>query len=246
MRVKSKNPWAQTLEIQRSDLWTVDFSMAVSELAFSTQFGVPNRQLSAIGLIKNHQFFAASVQFPDAVITPENTRRDSRQYNMPGWDAPMTPVRMVFFHNVSNSVRDGIRRSEIYQLLDLWRIRVRAGRGGMSTEPEVLLDQNFRAPKFRFDITVKMASGYPLTDAAGNPLFIAGINNDPGLDVDNGGLGVSQEVDDTDGASLEVSSVYSLKNAWLGSISLAEANHEGPGTIHKINTMFYVDDIKQL
>jgi hypothetical protein len=235
MRIISTNPWGKNLEAQRSDYWAIDMGTAITVLT------------PTLGLQKTHQFYASSVQLPELAINAEVVRRDSRPYNYPSWDAPLSPVRIAFIHNVSTTKEGDVRRSEIYQLLNTWRQRVRAGRGGMSSEPEVTLDANFKAPRFRFDITVKLGCGYPLKDANGAPVFIPGIGNDSDTDgIGSSGLSVDTEQLEGDfGPTLEVSSIYLLKNAWLGALGLGELSYEN-ASVHKINATFFVDDVVQL
>lgn len=249
MRVKSKNPWGQTLEVQRRDLFILDMTEAISALGFSTIFGAADRRLDTISLLKEHQFYAMSVDFPEMAVTAEVIRKDSRPYNFPSWDSPLAAITVSFIHNVSPTKVSDIRRSEIYRILDVWRARVRAGRGAMSTEDEVQLDTNFRAPRFRFDITVRMCCGYALVTPSGDPVYVAGIGDEPDLTDQNRVIATgmpfdSDQVVDSAGPGLEVSSVYIIKNAWLGGFRLDSVAYDTPG-VHKILATLYGEDIVQ-
>jgi len=232
MRINSKNPWAATVDPQRSDFWVVD----LKDIPFLKELG-----------LDDHAFYAASVGLPEKGIMPEVFYRNTTAYNMPGYDSPLGEVRISFIHDVNESKEGDVRRSKIYRLLETWQRLVRAGRGAISSEEAVFLDENYRAPLFRFDIKVRMACGFPLKTPAGEPLFIAGISND--IDRSDTELvassGLSFDSDQTeapDGPSLEMSSSYTIMKAWLGRMKLGDLAYTNPG-VHLIDCVFYAEDI---
>lgn len=232
MRIASKNPWTVSAEPQRSDLWVVD----LRQVTFLEEIG-----------LKDHAFYASAVSLPEKTVGADTYYRNTTAYNMPGYDQPIGPARITFIHDVNESKEGEVRRSKIYRLLETWQRLVRAGRGGISGEEAVFLDENYRAPLFRFNITVRMACGFPLKTPAGEPLFISGI----GTDIDRGdtelvassGLSFdSDQTDSPDGPELEQSSSYTMVKAWLSLFKMTDLSYDSAG-IHKIDCTFQVEDI---
>jgi hypothetical protein len=144
-----RNPWGAQAglggeEPQRSDLWIVDLSSPLRGI--STQLGV--------NLPPIPSYFAQSVSIPELRLRPDVVRRDSRPYNMPSWDDPLDPVKITFLLDAAES---GVS-SRIYSVLDGWRSLVRAGRGAMSKEVTVVLNENYRID-FRYNINVMLLKG---------------------------------------------------------------------------------------
>jgi hypothetical protein len=149
--VQQKNPWAAQagagggLDPQRSDLWTVDFKQVSDGLSVVLEQNVPGIPT----------YFAQSLNFPEPKVRGEMYRRDSRPYNMPGFDEPLDPVRMTF---ILESPGPGTS-SRIYRFLDNWRQVVRAGRGAMSAAgASITLDENYRID-YAFNINVFLLAG---------------------------------------------------------------------------------------
>jgi hypothetical protein len=222
VRVTSNNPWgvAGGLEVQRSDLWSIDLSEVVNGLANLDTFNQAGGLVlsDASRLLNIVEFFPCSVTLPDLVVTPMPTRRDSRPYYLPGDDEPPGNVRVVFIHDVATSAEGDIYNSQIYTLLSLWRSVTRAGRGAMSGEAEFVLDASFKAPPYRFDIPINLNSGE-------NPNSI----DDP----------TSTQL------GLQLSARYVLKNAWLSMLHLGELSYEGEARAYKIDTHIMPEDILQ-
>jgi hypothetical protein len=227
MRIESRNPWSVSVEPQRSDYWVVD----LKRVAFLEEIG-----------LKNHFFYASAVGIPEKAINADVTYRDSMSYNMPGYDQPLGEIRITFIHDVNESKEGDIRRSRIYRLLETWHRLARAGRGAVSREDAVFLDENYRAPLFRFDITVRMACGFPLKSPAGDPLFFSGIGGSSNTKPAATGGSNSDQTDNPDGPALEMSSSYTLVKAWLARFRLGDLSYDSPG-IHKLEGIFYAEDV---
>lgn len=226
------NPWGrqQGPEIQRGDLWIVDFNQALVNLADSADSG----DLLSSGLNtpflpdKLANYFAKSVALPDLKTKSEPIRRDSRSYPMPSWDEPLDAVRMVFWLDCAGPGGTSIDpyRSDIYQMLDVWRAVVRAGRGSMSSEFAITLDGNYRID-YAFDIQVMMmrASSNPtvsgITSTTANRTVPSSIMND-----------------------LEFSLKLRLVNCWLGSFRVSDLDYDGTKMV-QIEANFYAEDIVQ-
>lgn len=144
--IEQRNVWGRTKgqEPQRLDLWALDMTSAVQQIA--EQLGIQLPDIPG--------YFAASVTVPELRVLPDVVRRDSRPYNMPGWDNQLDAVRVNFIVD-ANPESD---QSIIYQTLDAWRTLVRAGRGSMSSEMSVNLNQNYRVD-YSFDIMVYLLRG---------------------------------------------------------------------------------------
>jgi hypothetical protein len=114
----------------------------------------------------------------------------------------------------------GVRRSEIYTLLNLWRTLVRAGRGEMSTEFALALDKNF-CVNHAFDITVHFL----------------------------GGVDISQALNDTTTSTvgLEETQIYQLKNCWLSSFGIGpELSFSGGGAFATVTAILFAEDIQPI
>jgi len=150
--IDAKNTWGATGTsdvLQRTDLWQVDFSGAVRGLN-----GVLGRNLPDW-----EPWHARSVTLPQKTMRVEAIRRDSRSYNMPSFDEPVEPAKVVF---VFSSKREA-ENSPIYSLLDTWWHQARAGRGGVALDKDLndytpVLDANYRI-QFRWNVAVTLLKG---------------------------------------------------------------------------------------
>lgn len=160
-----KNLWGAQggYEAQRKDLWIVDFRDAVSLV--SAQM---DSRLSAVP-----PYFVRSVSLPELRVKADVFRRDSRPYNMPGWDDALDPVKMTF---VVDS-RSDKESSHIYRFLDSWRQLIRAGRGAMGEEPTIALNRDYRI-EYGFNLTLILLKGGNLKtvdlDVARNSSLLVG------------------------------------------------------------------------
>jgi hypothetical protein len=199
---------------QRSDLWVVDFTQALSGLATAL------RGTEALNIASDPRFFipaklapyyARSVALPSLNVRSEPIKRDSRPYPMPSWDEPLEPVRMVFILDCAKQGQPlaAAYRSDIYQMLEYWRMVVRAGRGPMSNEFAFTLNGSYRID-YAFNVRVSMlrSSSSPTT-----------AEND-----------------------LEFSARFDLVNCWLSSFKIGELNYEGNKMV-EIDATFYAEDV---
>jgi hypothetical protein len=212
------NPWGQTVDAQRSDLWSVDFSAAMTGLNNSTGLGAPTGTAPTLPP-KLGTYFAQTVTLSELKLRAEPIRRDSRPYQMPSWDEPIEAITMTFLldcYGQLGAVRDPYA-SDIYQMLEAWRARVRMGRGGMSSEFSLDLDSSygFLTP-FRWDVRVNLLRG------AVPSVSIAEISND-----------------------LIATLQLRLVNAWPASYRISELSYDAPKPV-TLSTTFYAEDIQQL
>ena len=235
------NIWGKQLgaDGQRSDLWVVDFNQALSGLAnvagmASLTSTVKNTPAMSSGLAvpyvppKLATYFANTVSLPELKLKSEPIRRDSRPYPMPSWDEPLDPIRMVFWLDCFRPGGSAINpyRSDIYQMLDVWRAIVRAGRNSMSSEYALTLDGNYRI-NYAYDVRVLLMrpSSNPTVNAVSTTTANAAV--------------VSSVMND-----LEFSTQFRLVNCWLGSFKLSELSYEAAKII-QLETVFYAEDIRQ-
>lgn len=158
-----KNPWGlrDGLELQRSDLWQLNFDLAIHVLnqVYTKQFGLPLFPGGSLSPL-----YAQSVALPSMVTKPDPIRRDSRAYNMPSHDDPVETVRMTFLFESRKSAEGSI----VYNLFNAWRCLVRSGRGGVSDEAAFTLNDHYGigvwnsatgSSGYAFDIVLKMLRG---------------------------------------------------------------------------------------
>lgn len=218
------NPWGrqQGVDPQRSDLYVVDFTQALSGLASVVNDNNVIGNNVALPFVppKLASYFVMAVNLPELRIRPEMVRRDSKPYMMPSWDEPCDAVRMTFILDcfTQGKVFDPYR-SDLYQMLESWRAVVRAGRGGMSTEFAIALDNNYRID-YAYDIGVNLLR-------PDIPQVEAGTTSSDFVSND-----------------LQFSLQLKLVNCWLSSYKLSELNYESARVL-QIETVFYAEDIRQ-
>jgi len=250
MLVNAMNPWGRptadsslTLEPQRADLWMVDLGQVLNGVVGSGIYNYIGNMVDGVGITMRQyasmvspfgkksttiRYYVASVSLPEQVVKPEEVVRDSRPYNVPGYDGPLGQTRMTFIHDISSWNENDVRRSEIWALLTLWRALVRAGRGSFTNDIVPLLDANFMA-NYAFPVSVKFLGGLSLKDAQNL------ANNPPTTFSPGSGIGPT--------SAMEVAAVYTLKNCWLSTMQIGEISYEGGAKVVLITATFYADDI---
>lgn len=245
------NPWGKTVDAQRSDLWFIDFNQALTGL----NQNMANATQLSTGLAvpyvppKLASYFPSSVVLPDLKIKPDQIRRDSRPYNVPGYDEPLDAIRVNFILDANRTGLANLSpyRSDVYQMLDVWRACVRAGRGGMSTEYAITLDGNYRID-YAFDVAL-----YLLTPTIPAVSGIANIRTAGFASTIRSGLSglqsaINAAANQTKSGMLNgdliISMQYKLVNCWLASFKLSDLNYEGT-KVSQIEAIFYADDIAQ-
>lgn len=203
---------------QRSDLWVIDFTDALSGMAqalrgtellnaaANPRFFIPSRLAT---------YFARSVSLPSLNVRSEPIRRDARAYPMPSWDEPLEPIRITFILDCARQGQPPASpyRSDIYQMLEFWRVLVRAGRGPLSNEFAFTLNGDYRID-YAFNVRVSM-----LRPSANPTVTLTEVTND-----------------------LEFSSRFDLVNCWLSSFKIGELNYEGARVV-EIDSTFYAEDV---
>jgi len=255
---EQRNPWglagAQSQEAQRTDLWVVDLSQA--EAGINSVLGPEFDRVQPVPA-----YFAQSVALPQLETKAEPVRRDSRSYNMPSWDEPLGTTRMTFILDA----RGDARSSRIYALLDRWRMLVRAGRGQVGTESLITLDDHYRIDyAFAIPLTLLRGGSLPELLTANEPAAVSGLT---GFSFGSAGnftadrerflaearqqlslirqntsatvplwrqVGWGWEPDN----DLEISGLYLLEKAWLGSFKMSDWTYEG-AKVATLEATFY-------
>ena len=241
MIVPALNPWGSKdgLEPQRGDLWQVDLTAAFygllglagdSDLASQEEYLGSGRTMAEYSSVLRPmmadggqvKLYANSVTLPTLVTNTEVTRRDSRLYNSPGWDAALSQIQINFVHDISKVKSDVGSRSEIFALLSLWQTAVRAGRGSMSSEFALSLDRNFRLT-YGFDCSLRFLGGMDIADI--NPGDNAAVGDD--IYISNQGLAQT--------------SVYTIKNMWLSSFGVGPDLSYETAKATQVSATFFAD-----
>ena len=254
------NPWGQRsgAEAQRSDLWVVNFDDALKGLNQSLLAGEVMTPGLALPYLppKLSYYFAQNVILPDLKTRAEPIRRDSRAYPTPSWDEALEPITMTFILDAYSAGSNGTAnrtpyKSDIYQMLDSWRCLVRAGRGAMSSEYAIRLNNDYRI-EYAFDVRVLLLRGSNprVVDTGPAQALIQHGSALAGLfgysTIQTVGNAVSSAV----GANsiindLEYSMQFRLTRCWLGSFKLSELSYEAARVV-TLATTFYADDIQQI
>lgn len=208
MRIQANNVWGKAnptsgFDVQRSDLWIVDFTVAIMNLGAS---------------VVDPLVYAEHVKLPDLEIQGEVFKRDSTPFYFPGMDRPVETVDMSFKYAIPVT---GQAYSPFYDFLYKWRNRVRAGRGGLSREPqEWVSSKNDYRIDYTWDIPVRLLRG----------------NRPNESEVSEFGLTESIP-------SLVTSTAHILKNAWLSKLGITDLDYTESARAVSIKATFYCDDI---
>lgn len=227
------NTWGREkgIDAQRSDLWVIDFNHVLANLdsTISDATAMSTGVTAPYVPPKLSTYYAASVSLPELKVRPEQIRRDSRPYQMPSWDEPCDAVRVVFWLDCFKTGGSAVNpfQSDLYQMLETWRAAVRAGRGGMSNEYAIRLNDNYSI-NYAFDVRVSFLRGSsnpqvtPASTATSFRTASEAVSND-----------------------LEFSLKFRLVNCWLSSFKTTELTYESAKLL-QIEAIFYVDDILQV
>ena len=242
--------WGRTggPEPQRTDLWVVDFKSVLVGLNKSATSGrntvSPDIGPSIPTLVpyippKLSSYYAQSVTLPDLKVRSEPVRRDSRPYPMPSWDEPLEAITMTFILDCQGpgDVAKTPHTSDIYQMLDMWRSVVRAGRGSMSREYSIRLNESYSI-NYAFDVRVQMLKG--TTPQSAIELMSSNEDTDPRYMPMLVGTGNFAEPNTDLRAGLQ----FSLVNCWLASFKLGELSY-ADAKVELLTAVFYADDILQ-
>jgi hypothetical protein len=241
VRDTQRNVWGEQegLEPQRADLWLVNLDQVASTF-YQTGFYK--------GFSGKTSYYASSVSMPEKRVGTVVMRRDSRPYNMPSFDEPLSPTTVVFRHEINpKKILGDVESSspyssEIYKLLNFWLNLVRAGRGAMSVEDDFTLSTNFSTVTNR-GISPLHSHNIRIALLKGNQARASGVLPS-GKRIDTDMLAETEEHFDFF-TTLEESSVFILHKAWIFSLKVSDLSHEQSG-LSSITAQFYADDIQPL
>lgn len=245
------------LEPQRSDLYFVDFTSAQKNVAAAA-----NVKLAPV--VPHH---VRSISLPELRTKPDPVRRDSVSYNMPSWDDPLDPVKIVFLLD-TKAHEDS---SSVIRFLDAWLALTRAGRGerakGYSSDGSWLrLNSDYRVD-FQFNVHVWLLRGGGID--AQSPHFQRGvldsiaknvkarsaaIQKGPGswLNKNFRKLELLEPTPETVanaateaalGKSMYGHSIFVLKRAWLASYKVSDLNYI-ENSLVTVESNFYADAVE--
>lgn len=260
--IKQQNLWGKAategLEPQRADLFMLDLDSASKGVAKAAG-------TRALTLLPQ---FARSVTFPENRVKSEPVRRDSIPYQMPSWDDPLDPVKIVFFLDTSDTEDS----SSVVEFLDTWLALVRAGRGSRkngfsSPAGHLLLNSDYRVD-FNFNVTVHLLRGcmpapaqvtavsavrdsyyrfQQLAKSKARRTKLADGLVQLGVPVDallNETLSYPQPpAPPFTTPTLLLHTSVLLCNAWLGAYKLSDFNY-GENTLTTVEATFYVEDVR--
>lgn len=248
------------LEPQRNDLYFVDFSSAVRNVAKAA-----NTQLSPI-----LPHYVRSISLPELRTKPDVVRRDSVPFNMPSWDDPLDPIKITFL--LDSQQQDD--RSDVVLFLNAWMALTRAGRGSRfqgysAPQGQLILNTDYRVD-FQFNVNLYLLRGASITDggfldngqnseyamrvnalanqAYANQKRNAGLNQiGPNADNSFETATTLAQVALSEGSSVEqdmvVQSIYVLYNAWLGAYKISDLSYTESNLV-TVDATFYADSVQ--
>ena len=233
-----------TMEPQRTDLYMVDLQFAANKIG---------EVIKPQQVPRQYPQFVRSISFPEVKLKAEPIRRASIAYNMPSWDDPVDPVKIIFVVDT----HDGGNQSDVCDLLDVWIALSRAGRGSRSdgypanATGYFLLDASYSV-HCRFDIYVSLLRGVmPSTQDEIDAQAIRQLNETaytaysdrlaqaltlrPNPPVPAAQVAPPEMMEHTK---------WVLKNAWCGGYKLRDLSYTET-ELMTVEATFYVEDIQR-
>lgn len=248
------------LEPQRTDLYLVDFKTARQNVA----------KAANVSLADILPQYVRSITLPEIRTKADPVRRDSIPFQMPSWDDPLDPVKLVFLLDT----HDQDDTSNVIQFLDAWLALTRVGRGsrflGYTANPGwMTLNANYTVD-FMFSVYVYLLRGAALTtggfvDVSNGQEFQQFMvnanasyrNAQKRQGLVQTGQAIPSSLDTSSetainyaqqdaGASFEqdmvIHSTYTLFNAWLGAYKISDLNYTESSVV-TVEATFYIDDL---
>lgn len=243
------NPWAQQgnkstsdpsvlygLDPQRSDLFTIDFSAALTAIQTILRRVTAQYQLDPTGVgaalysylptREQLTYYPVSVDFPERKVGVEGFRRHDVPYPHPGYDDELGAISVSWMLDCGT---DDFARSQILAFLRSWLAVTRAGRAGQS-ESELSLDLNTASasgtgfiPDFRHDFVVSLWRGFIHRQSEGaDSIFVGASDN------------------------MELSQRWLVKRGWLAGIQMPGLRTNQAASVAEVRTTFYADTIVEI
>jgi hypothetical protein len=232
------NPWGKQggVEPQRSDLWLL--WLDDPGIGIKAQLGSYTRY-AALRKIPTYQ--VASIGLPELRVRAEAIRRDSRSYQMPSWDDPLDPIKISFILPA-----DEAEKQNLMLFLEGWRVLVRAGRGNVSTEISVTLNDDYRID-YAYDIFLHLQRGGETTPprAEFDRTGVFGTPSAGGAPVDDEERVTSHTVSmpaTKNDFGTDPSYIIFLKNAWLSAYKICDLAY-ADAKVAAIEATFYAEDV---
>lgn len=240
MVIQPSNPWgkANSLEVQRSDLWVFELDPVIRYIRSNFPWISP--------LPEDAKPYAKQVQFPEKRIRNKVIYRDSRPYNMPDYDDPLSEIRVDFLYDQPSStpIAKGAgtlvpnptgTRSRIYTLLHAWYELARIGRNGLGQN---LVGIPPYSPTNQQDLQDLPVTTNPVSLQYSFDLefhFLRGSMQS---------MNASIEADE-DVRPLVTSSAHRLIGCWCAGVQLNTVTTEG-AQLQVVTGIFYADDIQPI
>ena len=254
---QQRNTWGSqgdTDNPQRTDLWVVDLQTVVRGLNAAISAN-PEFEVSLIQSLPT--YFAQSISLPELKINASEFRRDSNPHQMPLNDEATGMARIVFYMDAPGNQS----RSKIYQLLDTWRMFVRAGRTTFGTENGIPLytatDGSTFSTDHAFNISVMLlrgASKFEVIDVVTNVSneyyghigeFQRELESLPFEQRQARMRSILASAGRTEEPGimndLEVCGYYNLQKAWLSSFKISELTYATGNTVATVEANIYCD-----
>lgn len=249
-----KNRWGISggEDPQRSDLWQVDLSDLINGLNQNPALPDDFDQLPDVP-----RYYPCAVSLPELRVKAEVYRRDSRSYQMPAWDDPLDAIRISFIMDASNTFflqSQDQPSSLIYKVMDIWRMVCRAGRGALSAEQEIMLNENYQI-EFRYPIYVYLCRGSALPPSSVTGQFTnvttpSGSSYQATFDVPPDMQQARQQTQvlanrgDSFQSQLgiEVSGILRLDNCWLSGFKVGDLTYDG-AKVQTIDANIYAENL---
>ena len=210
MAIIYKNPWGSKAGAgygvipQRSDLWTVDFSSALSGInaAFGSQTMMKDtNELPKPTISGVDSYDIQQLSLPATTVNSDAFRRGSIPYVMPTFDNQLDAVRVVFMIDGGDRAVTQMNGSYVLNFIEAWHMLVRAGRQPRGSGYWVRLTQNLTS-SFRFPVTLRFLRGSAYQD----PATLGADELEPGMEL-------------------------TLENAWVSSYKLSDLTYLSTGLL---------------
>ena len=150
------NPWGvANLDAQRSDLWLLNMSSAVSyflELSEATYEAI-GLQKARMPSASEASFYASKVTLPVQKLNLRKVLQGTVPRNMPGYFDAVDSMQVDFVHDTEDD------QSAIFTLLKIWSAVARTGRVRKQSDKVLLLRSPSDKPQFKFDLRVELLGG---------------------------------------------------------------------------------------
>lgn len=156
-----KNPWGSQggPNVQRSDLWQINFQNAI-DLVKNPVGLIPSKRyqqlISDAGFAARLNFTAQRVVLPELSLQTTNIIQGTYQYNLPSYQEPLSVTRIDFLYDI-NADREN-EASETYSFLEAWRLLALAGQAKGDGNILALTNANSK-PAYKADVTIQFLAG---------------------------------------------------------------------------------------